>query len=341
MRNSVGTRGKKPLRLDLLTTRRAHLNQYVGFLRAIGAPVERELTAARLPIQNEDPNSIVPVRGVWKFVDSMKKSEGIPALGVEAARTLQVAPLDSGLLMGILSAPTLIEGLRFFCRQLEVESTGLEVGLRWYPEGVVLWRGLAKNPGYDQMGQYSLLLFFKLIRLFLGPAWSPERVGVQEDGLPAHLQEIFPNARIDTGQSSYWILIPTGELSRAPLEIVPLPLPRTDPRAGPQRDFVGSLRLILESHLSDGQPSVQLAAASSDMSVRSLQRRLAASGESFSRLREQARFNVAARMLSRPFIKISEIARAVGYTDASHFTRAFRRTSGVSPREYRRQLPLR
>lgn len=43
-------------------------------------------------------------------------------------------------------------------------------------------------------------------------------------------------------------------------------------------------------------------------------------------------------MLEKTSLSIREIALAVGYSDTSHFTRAFTRATGLSPRTYRRRL---
>ena len=48
---------------------------------------------------------------------------------------------------------------------------------------------------------------------------------------------------------------------------------------------------------------------------------------------------MAARLLADPGRagrRVTDIAYAVGFKDASHFTRAFKSRYGVSPREYRR-----
>jgi AraC-like DNA-binding protein len=108
----------------------------------------------------------------------------------------------------------------------------------------------------------------------------------------------------------------------------------------PELDFPGSLELALRAYVAEGRPSIQFAAEIAGTSVRTLQRRLARHGLSYSDLAQQARFATAARLLEDPDTKVIDVAYSVGYEDPSHFTRAFRRLSGVSPREYRHYLAI-
>ena len=73
------------------------------------------------------------------------------------------------------------------------------------------------------------------------------------------------------------------------------------------------------------------------MSVRTLQRRLAAAGVSHEVLVAQTRFATAAAVLEQTNAKILDLALDLGYSDHANFTRAFRRWAGCSPQEYRRE----
>jgi len=50
----------------------------------------------------------------------------------------------------------------------------------------------------------------------------------------------------------------------------------------------------------------------------------------------RARLRRAARLLSEPELKITDVALDVGFADLSNFVRTFHRAAGVSPRRFRR-----
>ena len=70
-------------------------------------------------------------------------------------------------------------------------------------------------------------------------------------------------------------------------------------------------------------------------SPRSLQRRLAALDTSFEEIVDQWRHRQALDLLDSPDGGTDKVATRLGYTDASHFIRAFRRWQGVSPAVFR------
>jgi AraC-like DNA-binding protein len=87
--------------------------------------------------------------------------------------------------------------------------------------------------------------------------------------------------------------------------------------------------------LSEGVPSLQRVAARLGMSGRTLQRRLGASGVGYKDLVAHTRRELAERLLRRSDYGLAEVAFLTGFSDQSTFTRAFKRWSGQTPREYR------
>ena len=92
---------------------------------------------------------------------------------------------------------------------------------------------------------------------------------------------------------------------------------------------------VLRSGLLTGHASAEQVAALFSVHRRTLTRRLAAHGTSFSDLAEEGRFEIAQRMLGSMDLDITGIAAALDYADASAFTRAFRRWSGTTPAAWR------
>jgi len=73
------------------------------------------------------------------------------------------------------------------------------------------------------------------------------------------------------------------------------------------------------------------------MSTRTLIRKLGNSGTRFQTLRDNARQDLALRLLRRPNLTVERVAVAVGFSDAANFSRAFKRWFDTSPRRYRRE----
>ncbi|MCC6811818.1 MAG: AraC family transcriptional regulator ligand-binding domain-containing protein [Deltaproteobacteria bacterium] len=71
------------------------------------------------------------------------------------------------------------------------------------------------------------------------------------------------------------------------------------------------------------------------VSARTLKRRLAAQGTTFSELLDEARSQRAMTLLRGPHLGVEEVAAALGYSDAANFTRAFKRWTGRTPAAFR------
>jgi len=129
-------------------------------------------------------------------------------------------------------------------------------------------------------------------------------------------------------RSAKEIAIPAADRSRAS---------RASRDGKDERRFHTTLQGVVRALLLAGYPSVRLAAGRMQIPVRTLQRRLKEEGITYRELVEEFRFREACRRLNDTDDRVATIAAALGYKDPSHFSRAFRRWSGVRPSEYRRQ----
>ena len=97
------------------------------------------------------------------------------------------------------------------------------------------------------------------------------------------------------------------------------------------------LRSLVKAHLADGSLKIDELAEIAGISKRSLQRNLTENCTSFSQIMQEARFETACMHLDNLNMKIKDVAAALGYANSTHFSRYFRRHSGISPRQYRSQ----
>ena len=98
-----------------------------------------------------------------------------------------------------------------------------------------------------------------------------------------------------------------------------------------------SVRSVIVESLPAGQPTLDHTAQTLEISPRTLQRRLAEMGLSYTQLVDEVRF-IKARQLIIEQTKLSDIASSLGYADAGSFTRAFERWTGMPPQQYRKQF---
>lgn len=61
-------------------------------------------------------------------------------------------------------------------------------------------------------------------------------------------------------------------------------------------------------------------------------------GQSFSELLNTIRIDEAKKLLVDPSLRIGDIAELVGFLDMAHFSRVFKKITGISANEYRNQL---
>jgi len=194
---------------------------------------------------------------------------------------------------------------------------------------------------------YILTLMIQIIRLAAGPAWQPGEVRLQTaESRALRDHPLFAGAALRFSQPATAIVLPKALLARP---IMPAggasPAGASSPSddvgawsaRAPRRDFVGAAEQIVETLAWDAFPSIIDVAEAIGMTVRTLQRRLAAEGASYEKVVDAWRFRTATKLLTSTEVNVVDVALEVGYSDHAHFTRAFRRWSGCSPTEFRRR----
>ena len=84
-------------------------------------------------------------------------------------------------------------------------------------------------------------------------------------------------------------------------------------------------------------PSLQEVAERLHMTTPTLHRRLQDEDTSFRQLKEELRRDTAIRYLGQEELTTSQLAEIMGFSDSSTFHRAFKKWTGLTPQEFRRQ----
>ncbi|WP_217474399.1 AraC family transcriptional regulator [Stutzerimonas stutzeri] len=104
-----------------------------------------------------------------------------------------------------------------------------------------------------------------------------------------------------------------------------------------ESELLSRMGAHIASGLGSGGVSIELVASGMNMGVRTLQRRLSEQGLDFTQVVEDVRRSLAEEYIARSDYSFTNIALLLGYSEASSFSRAFRRWTQLTPLEYRRR----
>lgn len=308
----------------------------------IGAPTESLLIKFRLPASlSEKAGHYVPILPAIEFAQAAQRIQGITDFGFQASRRVEFCHLSEKLRALVAHAPTLFAALHQVCRWAPLEDTNLVMWLERCDDCIRICSRLEGTTGlpYLEHSQWLQNIFpIHIVRQFTGPNWVPATIAFEAPYTPSlETQAFWPNTRFLSGQSASWIDIPIPFLSLPNLSHESPPILSEDESGPPDVDLVVTLKLMLPSYLGQNLPTVAEAAEIAGISLRSFQRKLLNVGLSYSGLVDLVRFESAVNLLRDTDTKIIDVALATGYDDPAHFTRAFRRISGVTPRGFREQ----
>lgn len=105
---------------------------------------------------------------------------------------------------------------------------------------------------------------------------------------------------------------------------------------GVDQEILARVRKLV-ARANGGFHSLDEVANQLHLSSRTLKRRLATQGVTYSDLLEEQRREKALLLLRSSGLSLDEVAEQLGYSDTSNFRRAFRRWTGLSPAAYRRR----
>jgi AraC-like DNA-binding protein len=316
--------------------RAKYVHAFDGVLDRIGAPRRRLLERVGLSERVlEDPEAIIPAKQAWAFIGVAAQSEGIDDLGLVAG---DMSIQDYGAFSDqLLRVPNLYQALKAFCRLALHEYSRADFYVSQSDRGTWFCRGPIDGDDAEKKHVELLVLTMMIatVRLAAGPVWHPPIVFLQtNDTRRVQQHHLFAHSTIRFGNRVTAFEIPSHILTKE----LPIALAPNDDQNYDRlnHEFPVSIRQVVSSMLVDGAPKIAAVANAVGASVRTLQRRLSEVDTTFSDIVEGAKMASANHMVGQSDRTFTEIAHELGYSDQAHFTRAFRRWTGVAPAAFRR-----
>ncbi len=303
------------------------------------------LAAASVPRELlEDPDARLPGATVLALWGRLRERAADPVLQLAAPANLPFGAYR--VIDYIVAASTTVgEGIGRFARFFRLIADAVELTIEEGEEERRLC--LAMSDGGCVPPVYVDYIFAALvarIRMRIRPGLAVLRLELRQSEPPASAAygEFF-RARVDFGSSANRLCFSRNEWN-APMDTADAALALLleeharilTQRAQPGADsFRNEVQKTIASLLPE-RSSVSAVAEALHMSVRTLQRKLIASGTTFRELSGTVRQRLAAEYLADRNVSTAEVAFMLGFADQSSFNRAFRRWRGEPPGRWRR-----
>ncbi|WP_108683004.1 AraC family transcriptional regulator [Methyloceanibacter sp. wino2] len=239
---------------------------------------------------------------------------------------------------------TLADALRRLGDTLAFHQSGARFSIE-RNGSMAVWRyRRSQSPNvHKQHSDYTIPPLLSLLRFYLGADWLPSRIELDYPrDADARVIETLMAVPVQFAQPTLGIAIPLELLSRKRPYWIGKPITDIDVAVADALQITHEpLRSILAIsilRLMDGKTDIEGTAAMAEISVRTLQRYLNREGLSYRDLLERVRLRRARALLEQTDVSITEIALSLGYSEHANFTRAFRRSTGLTPAEFRHHM---
>jgi AraC-like DNA-binding protein len=290
----------------------------------------------------DDPNNRITFSTRGHMMEHCAKRTGCPHFGLLVG---QKSGLDSFGLVGLLAkySPDVGKALSSLMRYMHLHVRGATTTVSRDSEVVELEYRIYEGGvrGNDQVGAGAVAVAHNILRDLCGTDFKPieARFARRQPQDTKPYQAFFQApVRFNTEQyamvfSAQWLERQIPDSSAELLAVLRKEIDRLEVRL--IDDFVQQVRALLRTMLVTGHGSADQVAKLLSMHRRTLNRHLEAQGTSFRKIVDEVSFEISRQLLEDSEVKIVDIASILGYSNASAFTRAFRRWASTTPARWR------
>ncbi|MFA0568045.1 helix-turn-helix domain-containing protein, partial [Vibrio gallaecicus] len=192
------------------------------------------------------------------------------------------------------------------------------------------------SPSFAWSEAFAIIYIKELIQILTRTQWHPTKIKLHTKQIDI-IKSIAPsNCQLFIEQGKTSVYIPEKILN------LPIQLSSKELSAKPSiiewhTSFTDSVFELLKPYVNEQNLTIEQAAELLNFSVRTLQRKLKNENTSFRKLKESLMFSVACELMEEEH-SLTYISAQLGYSNISHFSRAFKRVSGLTPRIYQRSI---
>jgi len=323
-------------------TRSASLTDYEHVARSVGLDPLRMLQMIKLPVKVlDDPNLMISANSVVWLLEESARLSGQEAFGLLLAEKRSLANLGM-LALAMREEPTLRAALESLVRYMRLHNAGLQLRLEAQGEVVLVHMGvnLQRQGVCRQAIEQATGVVLRLLRVLSADAFKPAGICFTHErpaSLEVHRRVL--GRGIEFSQEFNAIVCRSRDLDM-PISAADPALSREVKRllemqlASLSDDPVQRVRQIVKMLLPGGLCSVERIAQHLGAHRRTLNRHLAAEGESVSTIINAARAELAEEYLSNSKRKLYEVADLLGFSSAGDFSRWFRGRFGKTPSDW-------
>lgn len=290
----------------------------------------------------DDPNNRIAFAARGRIMEHCAERTGCPQFGLLVG---QKAGLSSFGLVGLLAkySPDVGSALnslvRFMHLHVRGATTTLAVGSELVELEYQIYQAGAR--GNDQVGAGAVAVAHNILCDLCGKEFKPieARFAHREPEDVEPFQKFFQAPLIFNAEqyalvfSAKWLNRRLADTSPELLDLLRKEIDKLE--IGLAEDFVQQVRTLLRTTLVTGHATADEVAELLSMHRRTLNRHLKTQGISFRKLADEVRFEISRQLLEDSDMDIVEVASLLGYSNASAFTRAFRRWSSTTPAVWR------
>jgi AraC-like DNA-binding protein len=314
-------------------------------LRKRDIPLTPLLSKAGLSIaQIDDRSARVEARSQIRILDLAADALQDDLLGFRLARDYDLREI--GLLYYVLaSSDVMNDALQKAARYSRITNEGVSLRIRANKEVAIAldYIGVERRSDYHQI-EFWLVSLVRLCRQLTNRRLVPSRIRVvhRRKRTPAEFRSLF-GCDVEFGAAADELIFPgavalmpivsaDGHLNQLLLKYCEEALAYRGPAHASLRTSVENAMAPLLPH---GKANAVEIARRVGMSRRTLARKLSSEGLTFSEIAEELKGDLAKHYLRDTDLPISQIAWLLGYREVSAFTHAFKRWTGMTPRQLR------